>query len=163
MTDRHDPSTIAAGLTATSIFTRTTFSPDIFNSRIDFSSDDSSRTRHFQKVPQTCFQTATSFYFTSATTTTCLPLDGSSSPKSRPDSVLGILDNPEFSAPLWGSLSYKSFLGQSCYCKSKRNQLPLSSPPLCFREILSVNKSWWVGACNSTTFLSRRFDTPIYF
>ena len=61
--------------------------PDISNSWVDFSSDDSSRTRHFQKVPQTCFQTATSFYFTSANSMTCLPLDGSSSPKSRPDSV----------------------------------------------------------------------------
>ena len=60
---------------------------DIFKSRVDFSSDGSSRTRHFQKVPQTFFQVATSCYFTSANTTTRLPLDGSSSPKSRPDSI----------------------------------------------------------------------------
>ena len=59
-----------------------------------FSNDGSSRTRrvvttrqHFQKVPRTCSEIATSCYFTSANTTTRLPLDGSSSPKSRPDSV----------------------------------------------------------------------------
>ena len=60
---------------------------DISKSRVDFSSDDSSRTRHFQKVPQAFFQIATSCYFTSANTTTRLPLDGSSTPKSRPDSI----------------------------------------------------------------------------
>ena len=68
--------------------------PDISKSRVDFSHDGSSWTRrvvtnrhHFQKVPRTFFQIATSCYFTSANTTTRLPLDGSSSPKSRPDSV----------------------------------------------------------------------------
>ena len=93
--------------------------PDIFNSRVDFSSDDSSRTRHFQKVPQTCFQTATSFYFTSANTTTRLPLDGSCSPKSRPDLIqcsslrLFILQ-----------IIFRARLLSTC----KRNQLPLPSP-----------------------------------
>ena len=60
---------------------------DISKSRVDFSSDDSSRTKHFQKVPQAFFQIATSCYFTSTNTTTRLPLDGSSTPKSRPDSI----------------------------------------------------------------------------
>ena len=60
---------------------------DISESQVDFSNDDSSRTRHFQKVPQALFQIATSCYFTSANTTTRLPLDGSSTPKSRPDSI----------------------------------------------------------------------------
>ena len=61
--------------------------PDIYKSRVDFSSDDSSRTRHFQKVSHAFCQIATSCYFTSANTTTRLPLDGSSTPKSRPDSI----------------------------------------------------------------------------
>ena len=61
--------------------------PDISKSLVDFSSDDSSRTRHFQKVPQAFFQIAISCYFTSAHTTTRLPLYGSSTPKSRPDSI----------------------------------------------------------------------------
>ena len=63
-------------------------------SRVDFSHDGSSWTRrvvtnrhHFQKVPRTFFQVGTSCYFTAANTTTRLPLDGSSSPKSGPDSV----------------------------------------------------------------------------
>ena len=68
--------------------------PDICKSRVDFSHDGSSWTRrvvtnrhHVQKVPRTFFQIATSCYVTSANTTTRLLLDGSSSPKSRPDSV----------------------------------------------------------------------------
>ena len=76
------------------IFFLSTSPPDISNSRVDFSNDGSSRTRrvltarhHFQKVPRTFFKIATSCYFTSANTTTRLPLHGSSSPKSRPDSV----------------------------------------------------------------------------
>ena len=67
--------------------------PDIFKLRVDFSHDGSSWTRrvvtnrhHFQST-STFFQIATSCYFTSANTTTGLPLDRSSSPKSRPDSV----------------------------------------------------------------------------
>ena len=59
MTARHDPSTFSAGLIASTIFTYTIFfkslTADISKSRVDFSSDDSSRTRrvvtarqHFQ-------------------------------------------------------------------------------------------------------------------
>ena len=35
--------------------------------------------------------------------------------------------------------------------------------PNCFRKPLYAVRSLWVGACNSTTFLSRHFHRPIYF
>jgi len=77
---------------------------DISISRVDFSSDGPSRTRrvvtsrqHFQvsSLPP-LFQKTISCYLTSKNITTQLPLDGSSSPKSRPDTIPVYLRTVDF-------------------------------------------------------------------
>ena len=99
----------------------------------------------FQKVPRTFFEIATSCYFTSANTTTRLPLDGSSSPKSRPDSARVYWTSLEFHSPSLSILiitqSKASFLVILNYSKSGFDKLlNFCLEPISINSVLALFK-----------------------